>query len=232
MKIGIFQNYYHFLEFLDYQDSDSRIKNQYFLIEHFSSNEKLWLEFSAKNFKTVVVENYDFEYAEKNYEKVFGIFVRSRIGSRERTLAVWGQYQACPSSVPKNTETMELFFQCSGDSWISHKSTLLKSYQKRLILIISGENVSKQFWLQLKHSVWYTEDNLLLQCRIVSPSSPSFQDIWIEIHKTMKWPIIPDLEFFPSKLLWKTSWAKNIKKTNGACLLHPILFEKFSRNEK
>ena len=60
VEYDIYRNYFQFLSFLDYQDSDARVKIHGCSIELSSLSSELWIEPLMEEYNFVVLNKYDF----------------------------------------------------------------------------------------------------------------------------------------------------------------------------
>ena len=71
LNTEINQNYWHFLESSDCQDSDARIKFKISSIQIFSVSEEFSIQTLLQKTKPVVTENHEFEYRDESILKAF-----------------------------------------------------------------------------------------------------------------------------------------------------------------
>ena len=74
-----------FFPFLDNKESDAEIKIYPFFIEIYASGKKkVWLDFLIKDFKHVLMENYEFQNLDAVTDSIFGHFGVSRTWKQDR----------------------------------------------------------------------------------------------------------------------------------------------------
>ena len=86
--VGICRSHYHFFAFLNYQDSDAKIKIHQISTDSSSWIREVLLELLMEEFKLVVVQKYGFEKLAVITLNDFGILGNSRIGNEKRLLVL------------------------------------------------------------------------------------------------------------------------------------------------
>ena len=113
----ICQKYIRYLAFLNYQDSNTRTKNNHFSAEFFSSSKEVPPEFLMENLNIVVVDIIDLENLDVIIVNVFSNFCRSEIGSKKNVGTKGSVLRSCQELPPKkNKETVPSLSERNHDT--------------------------------------------------------------------------------------------------------------------
>ena len=157
----------------------------------------------------VVVDEHEIKNLDLSNVNIFSIFDQSPPENKEKTSLLRTEEYRCYEKYTRSKKIVPSPFTWNrSSSRISHESKLSEKFKiYRFHFRFPKKNCRKNFWIQLKDSVWYPGRLLLLKYQIGLIFSLCFQWKRLKFHEIPNGYQIRILKFVLLKVCWQTFWS-------------------------